>query len=135
MNKSISSKEISTFTEVPKYDPDFKRFIRIHPDITCPFSYWYVARNHPYMLDKCIKASKVIAHPPQDDNILCEHCGRFFQDAAYHYITQCSSTNEHRDRFWDKIHNSMSVELAAYLLNIEDHQLVVIILGAPCDLL
>lgn len=132
IRQSAASLERSSYNNNIKDDPDFTRFIRIHPDNLLPSPLWRVAKAKPSMLVKCVCVAKIIATPPNQDKMLCEYCGHIFKDWVVHYCCNCSHTVLQREQFWDIVHNAHSMELAVFMYNQTDDDLVDILLGAPC---
>ena len=86
------------------------------------------------MLANCLEVSKIIASPPNRENILCEFCGKIFQDYVEHYVCNCTKTMVERETYWEIINNTQDLDVACYLHNISDDKLVDIMLGGPCSM-
>ena len=112
---NVRQKEEAVYKDNTVGDSDFVRFRRIHPDIFTPSPVWKVAKSRPSMLGTCVNVAKIIAAPPNEDDLLCEHCGYIFRDKMVHYACNCSYTLPEREMFWNIIHNGHKVELAALL--------------------
>ena len=75
--------EKSKYETASSVDPDFARFKLIHPDSNTPSPVWIIAKNYSSMKDKCfpyMHVAKLIAAPPNYDNLLCELCVKIVHD-------------------------------------------------------
>ena len=133
---NVTNFETTKFVNETEHDPDFKRFNKIHPDPLKPSPVWQVARDRPHMRNKCYTVSKLIAYPSKsEDQILCEYCGIIFQDSLVHYVNNCCAFGEERDKFWDILSNTCSIELSAGLYNLDDDSMTNVLLGGPWKLI
>ena len=117
-------------------DPELAKFRVVHPDIHMPSPVWLVSKDAPYLNEQCFNTAKLIAYQTaEEETLLCEFCGRIFNDYVLHYALQCPHTELQRNAFWDKICNYFDVELSAYLYNLDDTDLANVILGGPCSMI
>jgi hypothetical protein len=129
---SILEEENERYQRETENDEDFIRFHKVHPNIARPSPLWQISKAHPYMLDRCYNAARIIAYPNVSaDPILCEFCGQFFKDSVMHYVVNCGHTYNEREQFWDIVLNELGVVPAANLNTLEDDELVTVILGGP----
>jgi exonuclease III len=127
---NLKEAEVNMFDTRTANDDDFSRFRAVQCDIHEPNIVWNVARAKPHMLDKCRVVVKYIANPNSAYHILCEYCGVFFTCSLTHLSTQCCSSENIRNEFWDNVTNTFPIEVAAVLYNMDDVQFVNTILGA-----
>ena len=130
---AVNYNEFNIFKDAIIADREFARFVKVHPDPFIPSPIWRVAKKHPHMLQRCYQAAKAVAYPHiWQEGILCEHCGVLSKDYLMHYVMDCPFLSEERETFWDIILNSIGVEAAAYLYNLEDDKLLLEMLQVSC---
>ena len=118
-------------------DATLEVFRKIHNTVNKPAKIWTFAKKYPQFLAQCRVMAQFLAKPQYCDieMQLCIYCGRFYTDIYLHMVLVCSKCSIERDLFWDKTVNIMSVEISAYLHNLEDEELYCAMLGAPLNLM
>lgn len=136
---SVVDSERNAYHQRVMNDPDFRCFVKVHPDCFCPSAAWMAAKEIPNSLDLFRFVVELTVRPmPPDDSCqnLCELCGMFFfHSTMEHRVCICSRFNEVREQFWNFITDNFPIELQRYLNLLSDDELVTTLLGAPvnCD--
>ena len=113
--------------------PEFELFKSIHLDIS-DYSYlWHLAKKYPHKLYQCYAVGKYLAEPMNQDEELCEFCGRIFVNKLDHRLTACENYTEMRENFWSCIVNTFPCQFSVFLFNLENADLIKTLLGAPLN--
>ena len=113
--------------------PEFELFKSIHLDIS-DYSYlWHLAKKYPHKLYQCYAVGKYLAEPMNQDEELCEFCGRIFVNKLDHRLTACENYTEMRENFWSCIVNTFPCQFSVFLFNLENADFIKTLLGAPLN--
>ncbi len=117
-------------------DPDFGRFLIVHPDCFSACVAWIAAGMIPGSLDKFVLLVRLLVYPLGNwaGTMLCEFCGATYNDPLVHHLTLCPLHQAARDKFWDFLVNCCPLEVSVALHNMCEETLVASILGAPLEI-
>ena len=66
-----------------------------------------------------------------ESEILCEYCGRFYQDNLVHFACNCYRFKDIQDIFWQHLIDHFDVAISVQLFSLDDEHLIDCLLGAP----
>ena len=112
-----------------KNDPTFVEFSKIHSDITKPSKLWEVAKKYPHLTSKCFQVARLICRDSYDDPLLCEFCGKMYNDVLKHRCLSCDNYKEDRDQFWHILINDFSIDLSVAVFHLDDDDFLCVLLG------
>ncbi len=132
---AVQSHEQTNWLERMDSDSDFQIFKNIHR-VLHPHPAWTISSRHKqyrkhahFMVSICC----LIRKPHNDPEVLCDRCGKFFEDPSIHAICNCDSNNETRDEFWSDVININPIDFNIHLGNMTDLELTWTLLSCHTD--
>ncbi|CAG2254139.1 unnamed protein product [Mytilus edulis] len=132
---SIYQVEVVKWHHRMAVDPDFVVFKDIH-SFCVPHAAWRVALRHPLMRRQAHFVTStccLIRENLQNNRILCDKCGKLFDDPCTHAILSCDYTVDARDQFWRSVIDINPITFSVHLGNMTDNKLLNCILACDTD--
>ena len=128
VKQSVLEYENNALNERLSLDSDFNLFRTIKNSYSEPYVLWKYAKSRT-QLSAAYYVVKMLTCPPQQNQTTCDKCGGVKTDTVLHLATQCSVTNNERDKFTNIVLNDFGVEMYLTIDSLNNHELLQILFG------
>ena len=131
VKENVYSTEANFWRDRLVNDDDFQLFRIIQPNIK-PHKAWTVAQSFSEFRSDAKYVVELCSMVRYDNRqLLCDKCGKLYQNIIEHLLVSCDRTRDKRDDFWQDIINIDPIDFSVYMDNLSSIDFICTVLS--CD--